>query len=230
MNLEDAGHEPDRSDESLKVLVVDDHAVVRRGITSYFEQLSDIDVVGEAVDGRNALDKLAALSAYDTLPDVVLMDLLMPRMDGIEAIGEIHRRYPDVAVVMMTSFGETQRVYAALEAGARGYLLKDAGPGEVAAAVRAAANDEVFIDPTVARSLTRAMVAPPKGTAILTDRERDVLVHVAEGKSNREIARELMISERTARTHVSNMLAKLHLQSRTQAALLAIKEGLVSAE
>ncbi|WP_169989030.1 response regulator transcription factor [Microbispora sp. H10836] len=212
----------------LKVLVVDDHTVVRRGITSYFDLLDDIELVDEAYDGRNALDKLAALSAYDSLPDVVLMDLLMPRMDGIAATAEIRRRYPAVAVVVMTSFGETQRVHAALEAGATGYLLKDAGPAEVAAAVRAAFRDEVFIDPAVARALTREMVAPPTGTATLTDRERTVLILVAEGKSNREIARELDISERTARTHVSNMLTKLRLQSRTQAALLAIKEGLVN--
>jgi DNA-binding NarL/FixJ family response regulator len=212
----------------LKVLVVDDHAVVRRGITSYFELLDDFELVDEAFDGRNALDKLAALSAYDSLPDVVLMDLLMPRMDGIETTAEIRRRYPGVAVVVMTSFSETQRVHAALEAGAAGYLLKDAGPTEVAAAVRAASKDEVFIDPAVARVLTREMVAPPRGTATLTERERTVLVLVAGGKSNREIAIELTISERTARTHVSNMLAKLGLQSRTQAALLAIKEGLVN--
>jgi DNA-binding NarL/FixJ family response regulator len=149
-------------------------------------------------------------------------------MDGIAATAEIRRRYPTVAVVVMTSFGETQRVHAALEAGATGYLLKDAGPTEVAAAVRAAFRDEVFIDPAVARTLTREMVAPPTGTATLTERERTVLILVAEGKSNREIARDLDISERTARTHVSNMLTKLGLRSRTQAVLLAIKEGLVN--
>lgn len=212
----------------LKVLVVDDHAVVRRGITAYFELLDDIEVVDEAVDGRNAIDKLAALSAYDSLPDVVLMDLLMPRMDGIEATAEIRTRYPELAVVMMTSFGETKRVHAALEAGARGYLLKDAGPTEVATAVRAAANDEVFIDPAVARALTREMVAPRTGVDTLTERERAVLVLVADGLTNRQIARDLEISERTARTHVSNMLSKLGLQSRTQAALLAVKEGVTS--
>ena len=146
-------------------------------------------------------------------------------MDGIETVGEIRSRYPDVAVVMMTSFGETRRVHAALEAGAVGYLLKDAGPTEVAAAVRAAVNDEMFIDPAVARALTREMVTPRRGIDTLTERENVVLACVAEGKTNRQIARDLQISERTARTHVSNILAKLGLQSRTQAALLAVKEG-----
>ena len=160
-----------------------------------------------------------------SLPDVVLMDLVMSRMDGIETVGEIRSRYPDVAVVMMTSFGETRRVHAALEAGAVGYLLKDAGPTEVAAAVRAAVNDEMFIDPAVARALTREMVTPRRGIDTLTERENVVLACVAEGKTNRQIARDLQISERTARTHVSNILAKLGLQSRTQAALLAVKEG-----
>ena len=140
----------------IAVLVVDDHAVVRRGISAYFELLDDIEVVDEAVDGRDALDKLAALVVNGSLPDVVLMDLVMPRMDGIETVGEIRSRYPDVAVVMMTSFGETRRVHAALEAGAVGYLLKDAGPTEVAAAVRAAVNDEMFIDPAVARACSPA--------------------------------------------------------------------------
>ena len=139
---------------TLSVLVVDDHAVVRRGISAYFEMLDDIEVVGEAVDGRDALDKLAELEVRGSRPDVVLMDLVMPRMDGIEAVAQIGARYPGVAVVIMTSFGETRRVHAALEAGAVGYLLKDAGPSEVAAAVRAAVNDEVFIDPAVARALS----------------------------------------------------------------------------
>mgnify|MGYP001462348163 CR=1 FL=1 len=219
---------PEPSVRPLTVLVVDDHAVVRRGISAYFEFLDDIEMVGEAADGRQALDKLAALAVYTTTPDVVLMDLVMPRMDGLEALTEITQRYPEVAVVMMTSFGETRRVHAALEAGARGYLLKDAGPTEVAAAVRAAANDEVFIDPAVARALTREMVAPRSGIETLTERETAVLALVAQGMTNRQIATDLHISERTARTHVSNILAKLGFQSRTQAALFAVEEGLTA--
>ena len=219
---------PEPSVRPLTVLVVDDHAVVRRGISAYFEFLDDIEMVGEAADGRQALDKLAALAVYTTTPDVVLMDLVMQRMDGLEALTEITQRYPEVAVVMMTSFGETRRVHAALEAGARGYLLKDAGPTEVAAAVRAAANDEVFIDPAVARALTREMVAPRSGIETLTERETAVLALVAQGMTNRQIATDLHISERTARTHVSNILAKLGFQSRTQAALFAVEEGLTA--
>ena len=217
---------PEPSVRPLTVLVVDDHAVVRRGISAYFEFLDDIEMVGEAADGRQALDKLAALAVYTTTPDVVLMDLVMPRMDGLEALTEITQRYPEVAVVMMTSFGETRRVHAALEA--RGYLFKDAGPTEVAAAVRAAANDEVFIDPAVARALTREMVAPRSGIETLTERETAVLALVAQGMTNRQIATDLHISERTARTHVSNILAKLGFQSRTQAALFAVEEGLTA--
>lgn len=219
---------PPEPTRPLTVLVVDDHAVVRRGISAYFELLADIEMVGEAADGRQALDKLAALAVYTTTPDVVLMDLVMPKMDGIEALTEITQRYPEVAVVMMTSFGETRRVHAALEAGARGYLLKDAGPTEVAAAVRAAANDEVFIDPAVARALTREMVAPRSGIETLTERETAVLALVAQGMTNRQIATDLHISERTARTHVSNILAKLGFQSRTQAALFAVEEGMTA--
>lgn len=216
----------DELPRAVTVLVVDDHAVVRRGITAYFELLDDIEVVDEAVDGRDALDKLADLDVHASLPRVVLMDLVMPRMDGIETVAAIRSRYPGIAVVIMTSFGETKRVHAALEAGAVGYLLKDAGPTEVAAAVRAAVNDEMFIDPAVARALTRELVAPRSGIDTLTKRESAVLAGVAEGKTNRQIARDLQISERTARTHVSNILAKLGLQSRTQAALLAVQEGI----
>ncbi|MDH6280775.1 response regulator transcription factor [Prescottella agglutinans] len=212
---------------SLRVLIVDDHAVVRRGIKAYFEVLDDVEAIGEAVDGNDAIAKLAALAAHGDLPDVVLIDLLMPNRDGVSATAEITRRFPEVKVVILTSFGEIERVHAALESGASGYLLKDAGPSEVAAAIRAAARDEVFIDTAVAKHLTRAMVAPATGISSLTQRERAVLVLVAEGRSNREIAGELSISERTARTHVSNVLGKLNLRSRTQAALVAIREGLL---
>jgi len=214
--------------ESVGVLVVDDHAVVRRGVTAYLDVLDDVTVVGEAADGREALERLESLAVLGSpLPRVVLMDLMMPVMDGVAATAEIARRHPEVKVVILTSFGEIERVNAALENGAAGYLLKDAGPAEVAEAIRAAVRDEVFLDAQVARRLAQQMRAPRTGLAVLTAREREVLALVAEGRTNREIAAELVISERTARTHVSNLLGKLGLRSRTQAVLLAIKEGLV---
>jgi DNA-binding NarL/FixJ family response regulator len=207
--------------------VVDDHAVVRRGVVAYLEAVEDVSVAGEAGTGREALDHLARAEAHGRLPDVVLMDLRMPDMDGVTATGEIVRRFPRVKVVILTSFGETERVHAALEKGASGYLLKDAGPAEVDAALRAAVRDEVFLDAAVTRRLTQEMRAPRTGLGALTAREREVLILVAEGKSNKDIAEHLVISERTARTHVSHLLAKMGLTSRTQAALLAVKEGLV---
>jgi DNA-binding NarL/FixJ family response regulator len=211
----------------IQVLVVDDHAVVRRGVVAYLEALEDVAVAGEAGTGAEALDQLARASVLSELPDVVLMDLQMPGMDGVTATGEIARRFPGVKVVILTSFGETERVHAALEKGASGYLLKDAGPAEVDAALRAAVRDEVFLDAAVTRKLTQEMRAPRSGLGVLTAREKEVLVLVAEGRSNKDIAEHLVISERTARTHVSHLLAKMGLSSRTQAALLAIKEGLV---
>lgn len=212
------------SEKAATVLLVDDHAVVRRGLTAYLDMVADITVVGEAKDGRDALRYLAESAVR---PDVVLMDLLMPGIDGVEATSVIVRDYPGVAVVVLTSFGEGERVRAALEAGASGYLLKDAEPEEVADAVRAAMRGETRLSGRVARCLTRELSAPGSGLAALTSREREILKLVAQGCSNREIAQRLTISERTARTHVSNVLAKLQLASRTQAALLAIREGLV---
>jgi DNA-binding NarL/FixJ family response regulator len=212
---------------TVRVLTVDDHAVIRRGIRAYLEVLDDIEVVGEASDGREALDELKSMAAYGELPDVVLIDLLMPHMDGAAATARIRQQYPTVKVVVLTGFGEMERVHAALANGAAGYLLKDAEPGDVVAAIRAASRDEVFLDPAVARQLTQEIVSPPQGIGALTRRERDVLILVAQGRSNREIADELVISERTARTHVSNMLRKLQLTSRTQAALAAVRAGLV---
>jgi DNA-binding NarL/FixJ family response regulator len=167
------------------------------------------------------------LAARDDLPDVVLMDLLMPRLDGIAATTTIKRLYPHVEVVALTSFSEAERVHVALEAGAAGYLLKDAEADEVVAAVRAAHRGEVHLDPVVARKLTRSLVAPARTPMALTPREREIVVLVAQGKSNHDIAATLVISERTARTHVSNVLSKLGLASRTQAALWAVREGLV---
>jgi DNA-binding NarL/FixJ family response regulator len=213
----------------IRVFVVDDHVVVRRGMRAFFDTLPDIEVLGEAADGQAALDTLAVLAARDDLPDVVLMDLVMPRLDGLAATTAIKQRYPEVEVVALTSFSEAERVHAALEAGAAGYLLKDAEADEVGAAVRAAHRGEVHLDAAVARKLTRSLIGPRRSAATLTPREREILTLVAQGKSNRDIARALVISERTARTHVSNMLTKLGLASRTQAALWAIREGLVSA-
>jgi DNA-binding NarL/FixJ family response regulator len=212
---------------ALRVLVVDDHSVVRRGVVSYLDVLDDVEVAGEAADGRDALDVLERLHAAGALPDVVLMDLQMPRMDGVAATGEIARRFPAVRVVILTSFGETERVHAALQQGAAGYLLKDAGAAEVAAALYAAARGEVFLDAAVARRLTQEIRGPRIGLGALTAREREILVLVDAGLSYKEIAAELVISARTARTHVSNVLGKLNLSSRTQAALVAVREGLV---
>jgi DNA-binding NarL/FixJ family response regulator len=211
-------------------MIVDDHAVVRRGVRAYLEALDDMAVAAEAADGQDALDQLAAMAARDALPDVILLDLLMPRMDGVLAVSLITGRYPAVRVVILTSFGEMERVHAALAGGAVGYLLKDAGPDEVAGAIRAAAVDGTYLDPAIARRLTREITAPRSGLNALTARERAVLVLVAEGRSNKEIADALVISERTARTHVSHMLGKLQLTSRTQAAIVAVREGLLPPE
>lgn len=218
----------DRNGTPIRVFLVDDHAVVRRGMRAFFDMLDDIEVLGEASDGQAALDELAAAAARDQLPDVVLMDLLMPRLDGVAATRAIKQRFPEVEVVALTSFSEAERVHVALEAGAAGYLLKDAEADQVGAAVRAAQRGEVHLDPAVARKLTRSLVAPQHTATALTPREREILVLVAHGKSNRDIADALVISERTARTHVSNVLSKLGLASRTQAALWAVREGLVT--
>jgi DNA-binding NarL/FixJ family response regulator len=212
--------------DPIRVFLVDDHTVVRRGMRAFFDLLDDIEVIGEAPDGQAALDELGVMSGHGPLPDVVLMDLVMPRMDGLAATKAIKQRYPDVEVVALTSFSEAERVHLALAAGAAGYLLKDAEADEVGAAVRAAHDGEVHLDAAVVRKLTQSLVAP-RGTTALTPREREILILVAQGKSNRDVADALVISERTARTHVSRVLTKLGLTSRTQAALWAIREGLV---
>jgi len=219
--------EPTPARTGVRVLIVDDHAVVRRGLRAYLEFVDDLQVVAEAGDGQEALARLDAMAAQGELPDVVLIDLLMPKMDGAAATARITQRFTGVRVVVLTSFGEMERVHAALVNGASGYLLKDAEPTEVVAAIRAAARGNVFLSPAVARQLTQELVSPPTGISALTSRERDVLILVAQGRSNQEIADELVISERTARTHMSNVLRKLQLTSRTQAALVAVRHGLV---
>jgi NarL family two-component system response regulator LiaR len=218
------GKEPrDRhvDDTKIRVLIVDDHAVVRMGLRAFFDLLDDIDVVGEAADGSEGVALARRLE-----PDVVLMDLLMPNMDGITAIERIKADRPETEIVTMTSFIEEAKVTAALEAGASGYVLKDAEAEEVAQAVRAAYHGEVHLDPQVARLLAqrlRTKKAEPELAEPLTDREKEVLGLLARGLSNKEIGTELFITERTARTYVSNILGKLGLQSRTQAALWAVE-------
>ena len=214
----------------LRVLVVDDHTVVRRGLRAYLDTVDDMEVVGEAADGQEALEEIAVLVAAGRPADAVLMDLVMPGMDGVTAIAAITQRHPETEVVAMTSFAQANLVHAALQAGAAGYLLKDAEADEVAAAIRAACRGEVHLDPAIAKQLTQSLVAPKPQTAdSLTDREREVLALVANGLSNLQIADSLVISERTARTHVSNILSKLGVASRTQAALLAIRENIAPA-
>jgi DNA-binding NarL/FixJ family response regulator len=217
------------ADDTIGVLVVDDHEVVRRGLLAFLEGEPDIDVVGEAGGGVQALDLLASMESEGRRPDVVVMDLQMAPVDGIESTRRIRALYRDVEVVALTSFAEEERVHAALQAGASGYVLKDSDADEVAAAVRAAHRGDLIIDPLVARRLMSSLREVPDGQPVsnLTSRELDVLRLVAGGKPNKEIATELAISERTARTHVSRVLRKLGLSSRTQAALWAVREGLV---
>ncbi len=219
----------DATDEPIRVFLVDDHRVVRSGLAAYLATEPGMLVVGEAGDGRRALDELAVLDGAGGLPDVVLMDLQMPALDGVSATAEIKRRWREVEVVAVTSFVEEAKIRAALEAGATGYLLKDADAADVAAAIRSAVAGEVHLDPAAAKALTASLRAPRSAADALTPREREVLVLVAGGGTNREIGRHLGVTERTARTHVSNILAKLGLASRTQAAMWAVKQGLVPA-
>jgi DNA-binding NarL/FixJ family response regulator len=209
----------------IRVLLVDDHGVVRRGLRGYLELLDDIEIVGEAENGLRGVEL-----ALELTPDVVLMDLVMPQLDGIAAIGRIKAANPAIQVVALTSFIEEEKVTAALEAGASGFILKDAEADDVAAAIRAAHNDEVHLDPAAARILAKGLRTRSTAPAVdpLTDRELEVLALVGRGRSNKEIATDLGITERTARTHVSNILGKLGLASRTQAALYAVERKLVT--
>ena len=208
----------------IRVLLVDDHAVVRRGLRGFLELLKDFDVVGEAENGREGV-----AAADRLMPDVILMDLLMPEMSGLEAIAAIKDAHPEIEIVAVTSFIEEEKVTAALEAGASGYLLKDAEAEEVAQAIRAAYNGEVHLDPAVSRLLAQRLRQRKDAEPVepLTAREKEVLTQLAKGAANKEIAYELGITERTARTHVSNILGKLGLASRTQAALYAVEHKLV---
>ena len=215
------------ADKRVRVFVVDDHAVVRAGLAAVLTQFPTTVFVGSAPDGRTALAELATMAGKGALPDVVLMDIVMPDMDGIEVATRIRRVYPTVRIVVLTNYGDVERVHHAMLAGVSGYVLKGSDIEDVATAITAAHRGIVHLDETVARRLLNLVPGGSATTPQLTARERDVLILIARGESSREIAQELAISNRTVQAHTANLFAKLNVTSRTQAALWAIREGLV---
>lgn len=205
------------------VVIVDDHAVVRQGLRFMLERQSDISVIGEGSNGEEAI----AL-ATDLIPEVMLLDLLMPKVDGITAIREVKRLTPATQIIILTSYHDDDLIFRAIKAGALSYLLKDTSPQELIAAVRAAAQGESRLHPTVATRVLREMhVQAQSAFNELTPRELEVLSHIARGRSNAEIATALVIGEGTVKMHVSNILSKLHLADRTQAAIYALQKRLI---
>ena len=221
---------PDIRTDGIRVLIVDDHAVVREGLSALIEGQPDLILVGEAADGVEAVEKTNQLK-----PDVVVMDLVMPRMNGIEAIQKIKEENPQIPVLVLSTFADEDRVFPAIKAGAFGYILKDASPDELVDAIRKTYHGEAVLHSSITRMLilglkenrNKEKSQPP---STLTAREVEVLVLVAQGLTNQEIATRLNVSETTVRFHVSNILAKLKLANRTQAVLYALKEGLVNLE
>ncbi len=215
---------PIEPEDRVRVLIVDDHAVVRQGLITFLELQDEILVVGEASNGKEALQKVKELK-----PDVVLMDLVMPVMDGLTAIKEVKQLRPETEIIALTSFADDEKVFTALRSGATGYLLKDVLPADLVKAVLAADRGEVQLHPEVAKRLMHEVVAPTKTADRLdelTEREREVLSLLGQGMSNKEIARSISVSEKTVKAHVSSILNKLNLPGRTHAALYAVKHGL----
>lgn len=211
-------------DETIRILIADDHAIVREGLRALIATEPGLELVAEAADGVEAVDKVRALK-----PDVILLDMMMPRKDGLGAIQEIVTDFPEARILVLTSFAEDEKVFPAIKAGALGYLLKDSSPQELLQAIRSVYRGEASLHPTIARKLMRELNQPPRlppTTDPLTEREVEVLKQVAQGLSNDEIAEKLVVSERTVRTHVSHILDKLHLANRTQMALYAVREGI----
>ena len=210
--------------EPIRVLVVDDHEVVRGGLRAFLELQDGIEVAGEAADGEQAIEAVARVR-----PDVVLMDLVMPRIDGIEALRVLRERSPETRVIVLTSFLDDDKLLPALRSGAAGYLLKNAQPSEIARAVRAAYAGEAVLDPVVGARLIEALGAGGGDEPLdrLTPREREVLALIGRGFSNKRIAQELQVSEKTVKTHVGHVLGKLGVADRTQAAIVALRAGLV---
>lgn len=218
-----------RSPRRIDVLIADDHAIVRRGLRTLIAGESDMDVAGEAADGFEVVER-----ARDLNPDVILLDLVMPGQSGLDAITQIKSDNPDARVLVLTSFGDNERVFAAIRAGASGYLLKDASPEQLLQAIHDVYSGESHLHPTIALKMLRELDNPVVAAANrpltddpLTEREVEVLRLVAQGLSNQEIAKTLTISERTVGNHIGSILRKLHLANRTQAALYALRRGLV---
>jgi NarL family two-component system response regulator LiaR len=212
----------------IQVLIADDHAVVREGLRALIISEPGIEVVGEAANGVEAVQL-----AHSLQPDVILLDLIMPHKSGLEAIAEIKQANPEARILVLTSFAEDDKVFPAIKAGALGYLMKDSLPNELLQAIRDTYRGESSLHPAVARKLVQELNRPsnlPPAGEPLTERELEVLKLVAQGLTNQEIAEKLAIGERTARTHVVNILSKLHLANRTQAALYALREGLAKLE
>jgi NarL family two-component system response regulator LiaR len=212
--------------QTIRVLIVDDHTIVRKGIRALLTEIAGIEVVGEAADGQEAVAQANSLC-----PDVILMDLAMPQMDGIEATRQIKTSQPESRILVMTSFATDDKVLPAIKAGALGYLLKESAPEDLVQAIHQIHRGEPSLHPTIARKVLEEITHPsdrPPTPDPLTKREAEVLLLVAQGLSNQDIARELCISDATVRSHVSNILSKLHLATRIQAALYALREGLVS--
>jgi DNA-binding NarL/FixJ family response regulator len=215
--------------DKIRVLIVDDHTLFRQGVREMLEQEDDLVVVGEAATGRKALDQ-----ARELMPDVVLMDIKMPDLDGVTAARTLHREMPHIGIIFVTSFEENEYVLKGLQAGGRGYILKDADLATMLRAVRAVAHGESLLGPTIAEKVMRHFTTLAQERIPLLDeltpRELEVLTLVAEGLGNKEIAAELAISEKTVKNHISNIFSKLHVYDRTQAMLYAIRAGLVQVE
>ena len=211
--------------EPIRVLLVDDHAVVREGLRTFLELQDGIEVVGDSADGEEGVEAARRLQ-----PDVIMMDLVMPKLDGVSAMRLLRERLPETRVIVLTSFLDDDKLLPALRAGAAGYLLKNAEPQEVVRAVRAAHAGEALIDPVVAARLVETLAADGEVDPIdrLTAREREVLVLIARGYANKRIALELDLAEKTVKTHVGHVLAKLGVSDRTQAAIAAVRAGLLS--
>lgn len=211
--------------DKISIFIADDHGIVRQGLRDYIALQEDMEVVGDAANGEQAVIRI-----QDHTPDVVLMDLVMPGMDGIEATRRVREMSPATRVIILTSFAEEEQVFEAIKAGASGYLMKDVKPEELARAIRGVQAGEPMLHPEIARLMMRELQRDneqPRLHDQLTEREMEVLRCIARGMSNKEIAAELVISEKTVKTHVSNVLQKLHLADRTQAAIYAMQRKLV---